>query len=251
MSEFIQGVFELKALLPQIQDTVFKSVAGGYLNYEFGWKNLVQDLSTLSSLGHTITDRIEYLKRTYGIPQRLGFSREISLSSKIDGHYDSLLSVNWGTRLYLRSANARFRATTWVLNLLDNIDGFVGLMRALLGATGFDNPVKAVWNIIPFSFVVDWFAKISSHLDAMTRIHPAIGWNVYNTCWSVSMKLEIDVFDTHPVYFSAPYQENYCGGLSVTWYERSTDLPVEITPTVLNDLSPQQLSLLIAMLGTT
>lgn len=39
---------------------------------------------------------------------------------------------------------------------------------ALLGTTGFTNPINLAWELIPFSFVLDWFLPIGPYLEALS-----------------------------------------------------------------------------------
>jgi hypothetical protein len=41
-------------------------------------------------------------------------------------------------------------------------------LKAFLAQTGFTNPVNLVWEIIPFSFVVDWFIPIGPYLETLS-----------------------------------------------------------------------------------
>jgi hypothetical protein len=41
-------------------------------------------------------------------------------------------------------------------------------LRAFAAQTGFTNPINLAWEILPFSFVVDWFLPIGPYLEAFT-----------------------------------------------------------------------------------
>jgi hypothetical protein len=40
----------------------------------------------------------------------------------------------------------------------------------LLAQTGFTNPANVIWELVPFSFVVDWFIRIGDYLNACTKL---------------------------------------------------------------------------------
>jgi hypothetical protein len=40
-------------------------------------------------------------------------------------------------------------------------------LLALFSQTGFTNPINLLWELIPFSFVADWFLPIGSYLEAL------------------------------------------------------------------------------------
>jgi len=249
-SEFVQGLFQLKDLIPKVEDTIVKSFSGGFLNKEFGWDNLLSDLSSFSTLLDTVRSRLEYLIRTRGIPQRLSFSRRLSLDSYVGGYYDELLSGNWGTRVYLQSVDCRYRATSWIMNQLDYLDGLVGTMRGITGALGLNNPLKAIWNVLPFSFVVDWFGKISEHLTSVARIGPPVGWDVYNVTHSIRMSYILRIDEVHPAAGGTPFQQWNSGTAEGLFYRRGLGLPFSLVNFDLAGLSPMQLVLMLGMLGT-
>lgn len=41
-------------------------------------------------------------------------------------------------------------------------------LKSFLAQTGFTNPVNLVWEVIPFSFVVDWFLPIGPYLESLS-----------------------------------------------------------------------------------
>jgi hypothetical protein len=41
-------------------------------------------------------------------------------------------------------------------------------LQAFLNQTGFTNPINLLWELLPFSFVADWFLPIGNYLEALT-----------------------------------------------------------------------------------
>jgi len=223
-AEFVQGFLQFKELFSVIGDSIGKTISGGYLNYKFGWENLLSDLDGVSGMGQEVLDRLAFFRNTYGIPTRLGFKR--------NPHYTptGLGGIYGGEphryELSLHSYKAVFRATAWITQTLSHMDGIEGFLKVLFGAVGFNNPVKALWNITPLSFVVDWFFNISQHLDGLTRIQPAQGWDVndvsqsvkYEWVWSYKHKSNYAASSYSPVEVLIPcsaYARRV--GLSYQW----------------------------------
>jgi hypothetical protein len=248
-SEFVEGLFELKELLPSIQESISKSFSGGYLNKEFGWDNLFSDLNTLGGIVQTARDRLDFLLRVYGIPTRLGFSRPnlAVLSHSVGNYAEANVYGPYTTRLTLSSCRVDMRASCTLLETLDYLTGTMGLIRSLVGAFGLNNPLKAFWQVLPFSFVADWFFRIGDHLDTVTRAEPATGWNVSNVTCSYKTHAVYDVSVTHlggGVDYTRPK-----GKIIRDEYRRFVGLPlslVDLLPT--SELSPTQLTLLLALL---
>lgn len=62
---------------------------------------------------------------------------------------------------------------------------------------GFDNPSKIVWNLIPFSFLVDWFINISSVIDRWTLGQPVAKYEVDSIGHSVKKECNVELFLKH------------------------------------------------------
>jgi len=248
-SEFVQGFTQLRELLPEIKDSIVSTLAGGYLTKTFGWDNLTSDLGTLSQLLSDCSSRMDDLKKTYGVPTRLGFVRRNvhDLPFGYD-HYTAYEPVMFGdlcgSRMVLTSFHVDYRATAWVTQLLDFIDGIMGWFRAIATSLGLDNPVKLFWQVLPFSFVVDWFLNVSGHLDALTRARPAVGWDINSITHSLKYEL---TWDLETVVQKDTLYERVIQSvpLSVNKFYRRVDLPFDLGLLDLSQLSkPQQLLLL-------
>jgi len=252
LSEFVEGIFQWRELIPTIEKSLRKTVLGGYLNWEFGWRNLLQDLKTISGLAASLTARLDYLSRTSGRPQRLGFSRAINLNSYtgLANPYYYTFSGNFQNRVYLDNVKCTFRAGSWVLQDLPDLHSLSGYVRAMVGALGLDNPLESAWKIFPLSFVVDWFLNISKHLDQLTRINPAEHWAVYKQTWSLTFDCDVvcDQFDA--AYMGEPEQVYPCGSFKYHFYRRGVGLPFRIGDLTISDLSTQERVLLAAMIGS-
>jgi len=255
-AEFIQGLTQLRDLLPRMQKTIGKTVAGGYLNYKFGWEQLLRDLDDLSKMWDKTISRMDYLRRTYGVPTRLGFHR------KIDWHPPSLNSApglgniypqSWnlngvtGVRVSLTEFSCEFRATAWIMQHLDYVSDLIGFLRVLAGELGFANPIKSVWNLIPFSFIVDWFTKTSTHLDNITRFRPAMGWDVDDVTQSVTYDFTFNI-EQYSIYDPRGANTVVAAyAVPVKVYERFVGLSFQWALLNPEELSPTQLTLLLAM----
>jgi len=250
--EFVQGFTQLKDLLPQLGESITKTISGGYLNKKFGWDNLLADLGTLGTLFKSTIARMEYFHRTYGVPTRLGFSRHVNSDYILDR--DIHWKVHFGlydlytTGFSLKSANIIFRSTCWIYQVLDYVHDLVGFMRTLFGALGLNNPVKAFWNTIPLSFLVDWFFNISQHLDHLTRLNPAVGWNVNNMTYSFTYDIVYEVFQTSQYRSPSDTVKFATYEVRQQIYERNVGLSFAWELLNPDELSTSQLSLLLAML---
>jgi hypothetical protein len=246
-SEFIVGMGQLQDLIPRLQESMAKSFSGGYLNKKFGWDNLLSDLDTLGGVVQLVEDRLAYLKRTYGIPTRLGFSRPNILPMPSN---NPVGVCTWDSyrhfEVVLTDYRLDMRAGATILQTLDYLDGTIGLIRGLTGAFGLNNPIKALWQNLPFSFVVDWFINISDHLDTLTRLAPATGWDTTNVSCSYKFRARFKVYGVYQYYTSF---RRYYGEVVLDDYRRFIGLPLSLEDLLPStELSPTQLTLLLALL---
>jgi len=121
-------------------------LGSAWLEYHFGWQPLVQDigdsLNTMSKANFDPKSRIQGQAHASG----QGFTR----------NYDDWQLRSWDK--WQADATEKMSAKVSVKN-----------PNAFLAQRfGVVNPATLAWNLIPFSFVVDWFANVSQVLDSMT-----------------------------------------------------------------------------------
>lgn len=236
-------VGSVKRAVDDLQPFNPKTVASVYLDYSFNWAPLVKDLKAIFGLCASVTSRIDFLKRTKGKPFKLGYSQvipaEMPLSHNIDSGPGGFI-----TEMYIEDYECRYRAGTFVFQDLTHLDDFYGLLRAYMGKTGLNNPLKVAWNAIPFSFILDWIVPVSSYL-ALFKIQGADGrWDLFDLTCSVKQSCRIRIVQTDRV----TSQSAVIGIYDFRRYTRLTDLPLRTSglPPI-HALNTKQLSLLLAM----
>lgn len=121
-----------------------KDLASTWLEYSFGWSPLIGDIyNALEVLGSEIPDKpVEATASTRDIEWKLvpsgpwaaGYSRKFEK-----------IAVKYGTKVRVTNPNL------YLWNQL-----------------GLVNPATVVWEVIPFSFVVDWFVNVEQFLGMGT-----------------------------------------------------------------------------------
>lgn len=250
--EFAQGLTQFRELAPRIEDRISKTISSGYLNTQFGWISLLSDLEQLRDLTKNVSARMEYLRKIRGIGTRLHKHRSLDASdfgTSVELVHDQGVVRGFQTRLIRRSLSGELSATAWIYEALDYLDGAVGVFQAMMGALGLNNPVKAFWNLIPFSFVVDMFLHVDKYLDRLTRLNPVGGWNVSDVTHSIKIKVDIDVeVWLRGLWYTTPTELHWpCGRLTFDSYERGLGLPVQLL-SLGADLNFGQQTLLLALL---
>lgn len=114
-----------------------------WLEYSYGWKPLMNDLYELNQLVHQI------LYRPIEIEGR-GFGKS--------SYTDDWL---YADRLYVRGSNDASHSTVLRGSLSSKA-------LYLLQNAGLVNPLSVAWELVPWSFAIDWFMPVGQTLEAMT-----------------------------------------------------------------------------------
>lgn len=119
-----------------------KAPANRWLEYQYGWKPL---MGSIHDLGGRLQGQLKY---------------PLILSAKSTARFDH--SVQRKDQGYDFSAEESGSVTTRYWARVTNN------LSAQVEAAGLINPASIAWELVPFSFVVDWFVPVGNVLDAMT-----------------------------------------------------------------------------------
>lgn len=123
---------------------VAKSFASLWLEYSFGWKPMLS----------SIADSIDVLQHPY--PSSL-----ITASAKMHRSWtyrETSDTGGWKTKTVTTDTVRKIGARVQISN--------PNLFRA--NQLGFVNPASVAWELVPFSFVVDWFVNVGEFLSSYT-----------------------------------------------------------------------------------
>jgi hypothetical protein len=147
--------------------SVSKAVAGSWLELQFGWKPLLSDLDHAAQALAELSGRPKY--------QRVSGSAKsdaiISVTTSVGTLNGSQVQVN---RRTTETTSSRYYGEVRV----DNSGGISQAVQSFgLGVSDF---LPTVYELIPYSFVVDYFSNLGTVIDAMTFLNSNISW-VSNT----------------------------------------------------------------------
>lgn len=119
-----------------------EAASSNWLELQYGWLPLVNDAYGASvfidhHLRHPVIHRVTVMKNAGGIQYRLG---ELNLPAPYAKH---LVQISSSSRLVAKLKNV-------------DVPQLAGLM----------DPASIAWELVPFSFVADWFIPVGSYLDA-------------------------------------------------------------------------------------
>jgi len=167
-----------KSAWKRVQKTpIDKRLAHHWLEFQYGWKPLLQDLYGAAELLAQHSQE-RYTTSNTGTAS----SRSVYFDKGSPGFSPETLSrVNTRTKLSLTYA-------------MDSAS------KAGLASTGISNPALLAWELLPYSFVVDWFVPVGNYLQALN----AFSGFVFVDGWQVSSTLK-------------NYQQTWYGNTPKTW----------------------------------
>lgn len=187
LPNFLFELSEVKHLLTSLYRVIRepKNLRGNFLLYSFGIKPLIQDLISFWTLMSVLKKRLQYLKRNNGRPIRERFAYTPNVPIGAETLYGNPANDYRVLYMKVEKYQCRMRVSADVVRVVEGLDEPLSLLTAALESLGFFNPVKVMWNVIPFSFVIDWFLKIDSYLDLLKRPTFQQSVRFSNTCWSI------------------------------------------------------------------
>lgn len=146
------------------------TIPNSWLQTQYGWKPSMSDVQGSCDLLH---DR--YFN---GQAFRASVTGTIRNKGRVSWRKSSLVSTAFGMHI-----GGNFDTITKVRLDYNLIDPTI----ASLASTGIANPVALAWELLPYSFVVDWFTDVGGWLNAMDA---ALGWNFLGGTKTVFQKID-------------------------------------------------------------
>lgn len=129
--------------------SVSKGVAENWLALQYGWKPLLQDIdASMRSLANYMIQTPHVVRVAHG-------------KGKASSQWKTDLTFN-GLKTGEAICNTKTFCTIGIRYSVDN------KLRSFLAQTGFTNPINLAWEILPYSFVVDWFFPIGPYLTTLS-----------------------------------------------------------------------------------
>lgn len=145
--------FEVNKLLTDfLAGKALNSAAAGYLQYVYGWKPLMQDIHGLTEIAKKASQK-PLLINGRGVSIRSGQSNRFVFGNT---------SQNTSTSIGPLSCDSKHVCSLWA-----TIDPNYSGTRSL-NQLGLLNPASLGWDIMPWSFVIDWVLPIGPVLQALT-----------------------------------------------------------------------------------
>lgn len=210
---------------------IAKSSADADLYYQFGVKPAISDISDALDAHSKVSSRLQYLRSAAGrfVPVRV----RQDLMSDFDGSIPEVSSnPNDSTRWQWVTTNMVSSATIGCWGRVRDDIRFRGDWAAYLQYFGINKVIGLAWELIPFSFVVDWFTNAQERINSMTRLQTGGPFTEFcNFCTSVK-KRKVDELFLVPGYdlsFSGnmiePSSVTSVAKITTVDYRRSLSIP--------------------------
>jgi hypothetical protein len=162
---FIADIADLKSLyvIWKKKLSIAKNLAGAHLNYKFGWKPTVGDLSDMIEGVTQLRAKLAAFKSQLG--KIIQSSTTVhSSTNTVSGTYTHASFAGTATfsATVHRTCTATMAYTTFPLAVMGPMDE---ILRGLLDSLGFELNPRIIWDALPFTFVIDWFFGVGSWLD--------------------------------------------------------------------------------------
>jgi hypothetical protein len=143
-----------------------KDIADQWLSLQYGWKPLLKDIYDLTEgLHHREKTLVKIIK---------GKSSHVIRKKSNFSVYQHPHNPNINTGLHITQAKVMY-----MVRVRPNA------VLAEPAALGLTNPLVVLWEVTPWSFVVDWVLPVGRYLEQLSATH---GWTFYDGCRSALEK---------------------------------------------------------------
>lgn len=165
---------------------VLQRVSGGYVNYQFGWKPMLSDIRRMLQFQRSVEERLRMLRN---LRDGKWISRRCFLESdKSETDPSAEFIINSDQGLVKARHTTTYQMKVWGSCQFSLAPGtelpppgsdseWLLAWRLTTGVTGWGG-VKTLWNLLPWSWFVDWFAGIGDLIDATNNTIPMIHRNL-------------------------------------------------------------------------
>ena len=158
-----------------------KDIANQNLGIQFGWLPLVQDVKNLLDLQSHIHRRAEEIHRLYssqGLKRRIRLGQDHAEQRLNDQIWYSELPGNAFVDLHKFTTSVKWGTVRWKPTSLPPFQpDAMGLNRQarniLLGASQ-EGVTQGLWNVLPWTWLIDWFLPVGDFLLQHSNTVPAV-----------------------------------------------------------------------------
>lgn len=200
-----------------------RDAASIHAGYNFGTSPIIGDFTAIASILKNVKNRLEWLRRNRNKWVRIGCSSSYSDDTEVGLGGFGFAGWSPGMGLARVGIRGELRCTARVKQNFPWLDTWEGWVRGVIGGAGFNRPLTSVWELTPFSWLVDYFIPVGEYLS-MVSFEDITDWTVRDPSWSVKTYYDFRL----PVGFTPEFEFigfGSCGSFTVKRYYRSVGLP--------------------------
>lgn len=213
-----------------------KDIANQWLSLQYGWKPILSDVYDLiQGLHH---------REMVGVTVLKAGASAMLVRKSTHSQFQHPIPPYPATGIRSSRATAKY-----MIRVRPN------LSIAEPAALGFTNPLTVLWEVTPWSFVVDWAIPIGRYLEQLSATH---GWYFYDGCITTTFNVgeaggySWSSIRTYPGYYIEIKRFSSEGGAG-SWYEMQrvaiSDFPIPDVPHFKNPFSAMHALNSIALLS--
>jgi hypothetical protein len=217
----LKAVYNSLGANPKLRSKVFdlsnkaaSNLPGEYLSYHFGWKQLHKDLADLTALPEKLSKKLNFLiQRSNKQTTFRKIQESVSGASGVSGFVYDTADREWN-----QTHSSRIERKSKTTLVVNGVFDFPPINPVQLRTRFFADQVGLiprfidVYNIIPWTWLVDWFTGLGNYLELIeeTNHDPRlINWGMITT--HTSGKLITDF-----TYTNATQEDHFLNGVRVS-----------------------------------
>lgn len=176
-----------------------RDVAGQLLSWEFGWRPLLSDLRKITNFSDMIQKRSREIERLFS---KGGLKRRLTLfEGNADHSQNLIIASSLGELVYVRqdrtTTTRRWGTVRWRPSAMPPKGPNDVTRLAMKAVFGLSIQAEDVWNILPWTWLIDWSSNVGEYLAAhsnripctasvpniMTRTQTNINWKHLSPNW--------------------------------------------------------------------
>lgn len=154
---------------------LLKLPANAYLEYQFGWKNFKKDIDQVIKVWNEVRTHQQYLKESVDKFVSMSARQTDKVSTSI---YPQPIFNSMGQNYFSLVPHVAYveRVATFSLDVRREEGALIwSNFDQVVSRLGARDVAAALWDLVPFSFVVDWFTHINRFVEQRS-----IDWGAYD-----------------------------------------------------------------------
>ncbi|DAD50093.1 maturation protein [ssRNA phage Gerhypos.1_35] len=172
-------------------------LGNAWLEFSYGWKPLISDLYGSVAAYHAGFCQTGHKFKIHGSESQRD-DKPVAFPAELGLQVDPVYKQPWVGHAF-RDIKGKAGATVHVTNSVVSTLQQLGLM----------NPASLAWELLPFSFVVDWFVPVGNFLAASTAnlgVTIENGWSSSETTYGLDMRVYNGSYTDRSVFYARDVQ---------------------------------------------